>query len=72
MNSLIKQIFKDFEVNGVKIPVSFLRYNGTSTTYITYQELNAGVVLDFYPVSSLKGSEEHRCGEPEVRHHHLQ
>ncbi len=41
MNSLIKQIFKDFEVNGVKIPVSFLRYNGTSTTYITYQEINA-------------------------------
>lgn len=42
MNSLIKQIFRNFSVNGVKIPVSFLRYNGTSTTYITYQELNAG------------------------------
>ena len=41
MNSLIKQIFRNFSVNGVKIPVSFLRYNGTSTTYITYQEINA-------------------------------
>ena len=41
MNSFIKQIFEDFKVNGVKIPVSFLRYNGDSTTYITYEEMNA-------------------------------
>ena len=40
MNSLIKQIFKDFEVGGVNIPVAFLRYNGKSTTYITYQVMN--------------------------------
>lgn len=37
MNSLIETIFKDFQVNGKDIPVSFLRYTGKSTTYITYQ-----------------------------------
>ena len=36
MNSLIETIFTDFEVDGVKIPVSFLTYEGKSTTYITY------------------------------------
>ena len=41
MNSLIKQIFTNFKVNGVEIPVSFLRYNGKSTVYITYQQVNA-------------------------------
>lgn len=40
INSLIKTIFTDFQVNGVTIPVSFLRYNGKSTTYITYQSVN--------------------------------
>lgn len=37
MNSLIETIFNNFKVNGQSIPVSFLRYNGKSTTYITYQ-----------------------------------
>jgi len=37
MNSLIQTIFNDFQVDGVPIPVSFLRYEGKSTTYITYQ-----------------------------------
>jgi len=37
MNSLIETIFTDFQVNGQNIPVSFLRYTGKSTTYITYQ-----------------------------------
>lgn len=41
MNSLIETIFKDFQVNGVSIPVSFLRYSGKSTTYITYQQEDA-------------------------------
>lgn len=36
MNSLIETIFTNFTVDNVKIPVSFLRYNGKSTTYITY------------------------------------
>lgn len=40
INSLIKSIFTNFQVNGVTIPVSFLRYNGKSTTYITYQSVN--------------------------------
>ena len=37
MNSLIETIFTNFKVNGQSIPVSFLRYNGKATTYITYQ-----------------------------------
>ena len=32
MNNLIEQIFKNFTVNGVEVPVSFLRYK-------TYQEI---------------------------------
>lgn len=39
MNSLIEQIFKNFTVNGVEVPVSFLRYKGKLTTYVTYQEI---------------------------------
>lgn len=39
MNSLIETIFQNFQVDGKSIPVSFLRYEGKSTTYITY-ELN--------------------------------
>lgn len=38
MNALIEQIFTNFKVNGVAIPVSFLRYGGKLTTYITYME----------------------------------
>lgn len=38
MNELIQSIFTDFIVDGVNIPVKFLRYNGKSTTYITYME----------------------------------
>ena len=39
MNSEIKKIFEDFTVNGKKIPVCFMRYDGKETTYITYQEV---------------------------------
>lgn len=38
MNELIEQIFSNFIVNGVEIPVSFMRYGGKSTTYVTYME----------------------------------
>lgn len=38
MNELIQSIFTNFIVDGVSIPVKFLRYNGKSTTYITYME----------------------------------
>ena len=56
MNDLIKKIFKDFQVNNVKIPISFLRYDGNSNTYITYMEnykeveLNADNELQYYVV----------------------
>ena len=36
MNSLIETIFQNFIVYDKKRPVSFMRYNGKSTTYITY------------------------------------
>jgi len=36
-NTLIEQVFADFTVNGVAIPVAFLRYTGKSETYVTYQ-----------------------------------
>ncbi len=38
MNSTIKTIFTNFKVNGVTIPVSFLKYDGTATTYVVYLE----------------------------------
>lgn len=37
-NKILKDIFKDFTVNGKAIPVEFLRYTGNSTTYITFME----------------------------------
>lgn len=37
-NTLIEQIFANFSVNGVKIPVAFLNYGGKKTTYVTYQQ----------------------------------
>ena len=37
MNELIETIFTDFEVDNVKIPVSFLKHKGKETTYVTYQ-----------------------------------
>lgn len=40
-NGLIQQLFANFVVDGVSIPVAFLRYNGKKTTYITYQQTNA-------------------------------
>jgi hypothetical protein len=40
MNSLIEKIFADFKVDNKNIPVSFLNYEGKSTTYITYQSIN--------------------------------
>ena len=39
MNKKIKSIFKDFEVDGVKIPVEFLKYKGDKETYITFTDL---------------------------------
>ena len=40
MNSEIEELFKNFIVDGKKIPIKFIRYRGNSKTYITYQEIN--------------------------------
>lgn len=40
-NTLIEQLFADFKVDNVSIPVSFLRYDGKSTTYVTYQQTDS-------------------------------
>lgn len=43
LNAEIKTLFNNYIFNGNRIPVSFLRYNGNSTTYVTYQnESNGG------------------------------
>lgn len=41
MNKEIEKIFANFTVDGKKVPVSFLRYEGRETTYITYQQIDA-------------------------------
>ena len=38
MNELIETIFQNFQVDNVSVPVSFLKYDGKSTTYVTYQQ----------------------------------
>ena len=38
MNELIESIFENFTVDNVEIPVTFLRYNGHETSYVTYME----------------------------------
>lgn len=38
MNDLIQSIFTDFNVDGVSIPVKFMKYKGKQTTYVTYME----------------------------------
>ena len=39
MNNELQTIFASFTVGGQAIPVSFIRYTGKATTYITYQEI---------------------------------
>lgn len=39
MNNELQTIFASFTVGGEAIPVSFIRYTGKATTYITYQEI---------------------------------
>lgn len=39
MNNELQTIFANFTVEEKRIPVSFLRYTGKETTYITYQEI---------------------------------
>lgn len=41
MNELIESIFANFTVNGVKIPVSFMYYEGHGEPYIVYMQMDA-------------------------------
>jgi hypothetical protein len=41
MNGLIERLFDGFEVGGVEIPVSFLRYEGHGEPYVTYMQEDA-------------------------------
>lgn len=41
MNELIERLFDGFTVDGERIPVSFLYYDGHSETYITYMNTDA-------------------------------
>lgn len=45
MNNIIEKVLKGFTVNGKEIPVKFLRYNGSSETYITYMMTDADSIL---------------------------
>ena len=40
MNAQIEQLFAGFTVNGVQIPVCFLRYEGHGEPYITYMHFD--------------------------------
>ena len=45
VNALIERIFADFEVDGAKIPVKFLYYEGHNEPYVVYTPTsNAGVL----------------------------
>ena len=41
VNVLIETIFSGFAVDGKEIPVAFLRYDGTSETYVVYSQTDA-------------------------------
>lgn len=45
INTLIERILADFEVDGKKVPVRFLQYNGHDEPYVVYTPTsNAGVL----------------------------
>ena len=41
MNELIEQLFKNFTVDGVTIPVTFLFYQGHGEPYVVYMQQDA-------------------------------
>jgi hypothetical protein len=41
MNELIESIFENFTVDGVKIPVSFMFYEGHGEPYVVYMQQDA-------------------------------
>ena len=40
MNREIERLFNDFNVDGVDIPIAFIRYRGDLKTFITYHEID--------------------------------
>ena len=48
MNDLIETIFTNFTVDGVGIPVEYLRYRGNEDTYVTYhpQDIDNSLTAD--------------------------
>lgn len=50
MNELIETIFRDFEVDGVSIPVKFMFYQGHGEPYVVYMQEDAD--------NSLSGDDE--------------
>ena len=40
MNELIQSIFENFIVDGQAIPVSYMRYNGHETAYVTWMQFD--------------------------------
>jgi len=51
VNETIETLFANFIVDGKKIPVEFMEYEGDSDTYITYQEIGvqSGLCADNMP-----------------------
>ncbi len=45
MNEEIENIFNNFTVNGVVIPIAFIKYFGKAETYITYQSISNNLAL---------------------------
>ena len=45
MNELIKSLFDNFTVEGARIPVAFLYYEGHDDAYITFQQTDADASL---------------------------
>lgn len=45
INALITSIFTDFTVDGVDIPVCYMRYNGHDTAYVTWMQMSCDASL---------------------------
>ena len=45
MNELIEQIFANFQVNNVRIPVVYMYYEGHGEPYVTYMQQDADASL---------------------------
>lgn len=45
MNKRIEEIFSDFEIDGVQIPVEYLYYEGKANKYVVYMEESTSASL---------------------------